>query len=615
MNFFFIAMLLISVSVCTTLWSQSPLPKQWDFRFGGNKSDFLRSVKQTTDGGYVFAGESQSGKTGDKTEDSRGDTDFWVVKTDGNGIKLWDKRFGGKDFEYCQSMQQTTDGGYILAGYSNSTISGDKTEGHWGGKDYWIVKINANGIKQWDKTFGGTNIDQCYAVQQTNDGGYILGGYSVSPVSGNKTATGIGSYDFWVVKTDANGVKQWDKAYGGFSSDVCTALEQTNDGGYILGGTSYSIAGGDKTEAGRGANDFWVVKIDANGVKQWDKTFGGNSYDYLLDLRQTSDGGYILGGHSESGIGGDKTAAARGKTDYWIIKIDGNGIKQWDNAFGGSNFDYLQSLQQTNDGGYILGGYSDSRIGGDKTEDIRGGLDFYPDYWLVKTDGIGSKLWDKTIGGHSYEYFGALEQTTDGGYIIGGASQSGISGDKTESNRGFDDYWVIKLGCPPSAKVLNEGSLDICVAGSVILEADSSYGVKYQWYKNGIKIAGAKSRMYTATEPGLYKVFVGINKDCRQLSSGVTVINSCGIKNVPVTVSPNPSKGIVRITYQSEFTENIKLLVVDQSGKLVFTNTAHVIPGVNQLQINLSSLLNGFYQLQIKTESGMLNNANLVIEK
>ncbi|MBA3647783.1 MAG: T9SS type A sorting domain-containing protein [Chitinophagales bacterium] len=429
--------LALSISIAT---AQTPPGKQWDARFGGTNNESLNSLQQTADGGYILGGWSQSGISGDKTQASQGGYDYWIVKTDADGIKQWDARFGSSDYDFLHSLQQTADGGYILGGYSQSGISGDKTQASQGLYDYWIVKTDANGVKQWDARFGGSSDDYLNSIQQTADGGYILGGWSQSGISGDKTQASQGSYDYWIVKTDANGVKQWDTRFGGSSDDRLWSLQQTTDGGYILGGYSQSGISGDKTQASQGASDYWIVKTDANGVKQWDARFGGSSAEGLWSLQQTTDGGYILGGESISEISGDKTQASQGDYDYWIVKTDANGVKQWDAQFGGSNQDELNSLQQTADGGYILGGWSGSEISGDKTQASQGSSD----YWIVKTDANGVKQWDARFGGNNADGLWSLQQTTDGGYILGGTSSSGISGDKTQSSQGFDDYWIVK---------------------------------------------------------------------------------------------------------------------------------------------------------------------------
>ena len=291
----------------------------------------------------------------------------------------WQNTIGGNSWEVLPSVQQTVDGGYILGGSSISNISGDKTENCLGEQDYWMVKLDATGAIQWQNTIGGNDPDLLYSLQQTADGGYILGGGSISDISGDKTENGIGGSDYWVLKLDATGAIQWQNTIGGNDDDNFISLQQTADGGYILGGWSYSNISGDKTENANGSSDFWVVKLNAAGVIQWQNTIGGNGDDELSSLQQTADGGYFLGGSSDSNISGDKTENRLGMDDYWVVKLDATGGVQWQNTIGGSSYDVLFSLQQTVDGGYILGGYSDSNISGDKTEDSNGG-----DFWVLK---------------------------------------------------------------------------------------------------------------------------------------------------------------------------------------------------------------------------------------
>ncbi|QMU31026.1 T9SS type A sorting domain-containing protein [Adhaeribacter radiodurans] len=422
--------------------------KEWDKTLGGSDLDELTSLQRTIDGGYILGGNSYSEISGDKTEAPRGVGDYWIIKVDATGKKQWDKTFGGISSDFLTSLQQTSDGGYILGGNSLSDISGDKTEASKGSNDYWIIKVDATGKKQWDKTFGGISSDFLTSLQQTSDGGYILGGNSLSDISGDKTEASKGSNDYWIIKVDATGKKQWDKTFGGSDWEELSSLQQTTDNGFILGGHSSSPISGSKTEESKGYLDFWLVKLNATGEKQWDKTLGGNSSDLLNSLQQTRDGGYILGGASVSSISGDKSEVSRGLMDFWIIKVDAAGKKQWDKTLGGNNYDELTSLQQTINEGYILGGYSVSNKGGDKTEDNKGDCFFFEcpgDYWTVKLDATGHKEWDKTLGGPANDAMSSIQQTSDGSYILGGTSSSGISGDKSEDSRGFSDYWLVKI--------------------------------------------------------------------------------------------------------------------------------------------------------------------------
>jgi len=422
--------------------AQNPLVKQWDYRFGGNDADYLYTLQQTTDGGYILGGYSFSGISGDKTQPSWGVSDYWIVKTDSLGIKQWDKRFGGINSDGLYTLQQTSDGGYILGGSSLSGIGGDKTQPSWGGHDYWIVKTDFLGNNQWDKRFGGINSDLLYSLHQTSDGGYILGGYSLSGISGDKTQPSWGGPDYWIVKTDSVGNKQWDKRFGGAGDDALYSLRQTSDEGYILGGYSISDSSGDKTQPSWGGNDYWIVKTDSLGIKQWDKRFGGTAIDWFYFLRQTSDGGYILGGLSNSGIGGDKTQPSWGSLDYWIVKTDSLGIKQWDKNFGGTlEEEEFANITQTSDGGYLVAGTSQSPASGDKTENNLG----FEQTWIVKTDSAGNKQWDKTIITTGQEEYGYAIQTNDECYAIAVFTGGGIGGYKTQASWGLYDYWIVKF--------------------------------------------------------------------------------------------------------------------------------------------------------------------------
>jgi hypothetical protein len=360
-------------------------------------------------------------------------------------VKIWDYRFGGTYYDFLSCFQQTRDGGYILGGYSLSGISGDKTLPLAGIWDYWIVKLDSLGIKQWESDLGGLDNDEMHSIEQTADGGYILGGSSISGIGGDKTQATQGQYDYWIVKTDSLGVKEWDKDFGGIANDFLYSIRQTDDRGYILGGYSLSAAGGDKTQNTVGpAEDYWIVKTDSLGVKQWDKDYGGFLDEKLFCIQQTMDKGYIMGGWSGSGISGDKTQPLWGPTgdhDYWIVKTDLVGNLQWEKAYGGTNNDELYSLQQTFDRGYILGGLSESGISGDKTQATWGGAD----YWIIKIDMNGNMAWDRDIGGTDMEpEFGNIAQTSDKGYVMAGRSASNMGGDKTENNLGIVQTWAVK---------------------------------------------------------------------------------------------------------------------------------------------------------------------------
>jgi hypothetical protein len=412
---------------------------------GGNSDDALTAIALTNDGGLIAGGASYSDISGEKTENGRGQQDFWLVKLSKSGAIQLDKTIGGNSSDYLESMFMTRDGGYFLAGWSSSTISGEKTENSRGSIDYWVVKLDKSGNIQWDKTIGGNDLDYLKSAQQTRDGGYILAGFSYSDASGEKTDDNHseGEADYWVVKLDGAGNIQWDKTLGGIKADFCYAVVQGNDEGYLVAGDSQSDISGDKTGNNKGVADYWIVKLDKFGNVQWDKTIGGNMYDQPAVLQRTVDGGYIIGGSSPSGISGDKTEASKGSTDYWIVKIDVAGNIQWNKTIGGNKAEGLSSLEQTIDGGYILGGYSFSDISGDKTEFHRGEGD--DDYWVVKINGGGNVQWDKTIGGFDNDELADIKEVKRNVYVTGGSSVSDIWAEKEEHSRGYSDYWIVSL--------------------------------------------------------------------------------------------------------------------------------------------------------------------------
>jgi hypothetical protein len=370
-----LALLLVGLGVGKSV-AQAPNDWwEWFKTFGGSGNDEGWSVQQTSDGGFILLGRKESF--------GAGGFDVWLIKTDANGNEQWEKTFGGRYSEWSSSVRQTSDGGFIIVGDTWS----------FGAGDVWLIKTDANGNEQWEKTFGGRYPDRGRSVRQTSDGGFII--------VGETTSFGAGWADVWLIKTDADGNKLWDRTFGGGGSDWGSSVQQTSDGGFILVGYTTSF--------GAGGPDVWLIKTDADGNKLWDRTFGGGGSDWGSSVQQTSDGGFILVGYTASfGAGG---------FDVWLIKTDADGNKLWDRTFGGGGSDWGSSVQQTSDGGFILVGWTWSFGAGG------------PDVWLIKTDADGNKLWDRTFGGSMVDRGFSVQQTSDGGFILVGYTASFGAGD------------------------------------------------------------------------------------------------------------------------------------------------------------------------------------------
>ena len=335
---------------------QEPPATQWIKTYGGSGEDQAYSVQQTNDGGYIIAGFTSSFGTGG--------FDFWVVKTDAVGNMEWNRTYGmftGTE-DRAYSVVQTSDGGYAVAG--STQLRWDRPD------DVLLVKIDAFGNQQWTKTYGGASYDGAYSVIQTSDEGYMLAGYTAS--------FGAGLNDAWLIKTDAFGNMQWNKTYGVSGYDEARCVVQTSDGGYIMAGSlDY---------------EFWLTKMDSDGEKQWNRTYGRTYGGGAYSVQQTSDGAYIAAG---------SWLPPGAQSDFRLLKIYENGTIQWDKTFGGGNQDWAYSVAQTHDEGYIVAGFADS---------------FDQQLWLIRTDENGDMRWNKTYEGEGW----SIMQTTDRGYVVAG---------------------------------------------------------------------------------------------------------------------------------------------------------------------------------------------------
>lgn len=435
----------------------------WEKSYGGKNADYLFDAQPTADNGFILAGSSLSGKTGTKTASNNGDLDYWVWKMDANGKLDWQKSLGGSGFDLLQSIKGTRDGGFILAGTSSSNQGMDKQLDSKGLSDFWVVKLDAKGQEQWQQTIGGSGQEDLLTVIPTRDGGYLLGGSSSSGVAVTspkpslaklgtsktdltlKTESTRGSMDYWIVKLDSKGNVAWQKTYGGRYSDLLRSLEQTKDGGFILGGYSNSPESGDKTAASIGIGDYWVIKTDELGAIEWQNTYGGSGDNQLYVIHQTEDEGYIVGGNTNSpGTLTAKGGSVQSGSDFWLLRLDVKGEVVWSETYNYGKVDILTSLVENSDHSFLVGGYAQSERATTAKGLVQKEAAGINDYIALKVNAKGEAVWEKIVGSGGEDILRKLISTRDGGYLLAGTSNASSSGDKS-TTLGSNDFWVVKL--------------------------------------------------------------------------------------------------------------------------------------------------------------------------
>jgi hypothetical protein len=507
--YYFTSLLLFCI---TTVNAQDIL---WEKSYGGKHAEYLFDAVATPDYGFILAGSSVSKKTGTKNEDNQGDLDYWVWKMDEKGNQDWQKSLGGSGQDRLKSVVLTRDGGYLLAGSSDSSpitskegeSKGDKKGKRIGNVDFWIVKLNAKGGEEWQKTLGGKGHDELNCIVKTKDGGYIIGGSSSSESSPNpskggeyppdagkdtevivKTSAYFGNMDYWVIRMDGEGTILWQKSFGGIYNDELRSIALTDDGGFLLGGSSNSPVysspnlseggghAGGKQDACIGLDDYWIIKLDKDGEEEWQKVIGGSGDDQLQDVHQTQDGNYLLAGYTNSDTGDDKKGSNEDGTDFWLLKLDKTQVIVWQETYNIGKVDVLTSLVENNDGSLLLGGYAQGEIlprplqkrggsGGKNASTALGktkkgtNAETSPalkkgtgDYVALKLNAKGEELWRREVGSAGNDVLKKVFETRDGGYLMAGTSSTSSSkggGQKTSGDRssgiGRQDFWVVKL--------------------------------------------------------------------------------------------------------------------------------------------------------------------------
>lgn len=347
------------------------------------------------------------------------------------------KTLGGSKNESAQAITKTQDGGYAILGYAQSS-DGDVLNKTNDSFDYWLLKFDANDNLQWQKTYGGSENDRGNDIVQTNGGGFAIFGFSQS--NNEDVTENAGASDFWISKLDASGNISWEKSFGFAGVDNGISVIQTNDNGYLLTGVlDVSASGGlgnsKTTHSKHAGGDYWAIKLNTSGDEQWTKFYGGSFTDTPYDVIQTDDNGYIIIGSSDSNDVDIKNN--KGSYDFWVIKISNTGTLLWEKSFGGSQIDEARAITDSGDGNYIIVG--DTRSNDLDVSNNNGAADL----WIIKISPAGDLIWEKTIGGSSFDVGRSISKTQDNGFVISGSSRS-TDGDVT-TNQGQNDAWVLKI--------------------------------------------------------------------------------------------------------------------------------------------------------------------------
>ena len=379
---------LLAFSLSPINSSKSTPPRvEWIKTYGGLRGDVGWAVRQTRDGGYIIIGTTSSY--------GEGEYDAWLIKTDEHGEVEWNRTYGGVRWDVGWSLEETSDGGYILAGETSSWGSG-----HY---DIWLIKLSSRGDEEWSLVYGWPDWDIGYCVKELRDGGYIVAG-----CTRRTRIIGSGYWDALLLRIDPLGRVLWCKTYGGPYEDGAWHVSETRDGGLVVAG--YTTISADRLA------DAWVIKTDEFGDVEWDVVYGGDGDDWLFSIEETEDGYIAAGATGSYGAGG---------YDFWLVKLDGDGEVLWNRTYGGAGSDIGWLVRETKAGGYIIIGGTTSYGKGDW------------DIWVVETDEDGDPLWNQTYGGVGRDRGWCIDETVDGGYILVGYT--------TPKNSKYWDAILLKL--------------------------------------------------------------------------------------------------------------------------------------------------------------------------
>lgn len=475
---------LVYLSIYGSIYTQPAL--NWDTTIGGESYEELNGLCVSDDAIYA-GGSSRSNLAFGNPSDTS--WNILLSKADFNGQILWAKMFGGDRNDRLWALIHTSDGGLLAGGYSWSGISGHKTQPSRGGMDVWLLRLDAQGNLLWEKTYGGSGKDELFSIVEMPQGGFMLGCHSTSNISGEKSESSRGGLDFWLLRIDDTGNILWDKTLGGNGEDQISDLVLLPSGNILASGgtTSLRNTGEVGPDFARGQKDFWILELDTESRQVvWDHRFGGTSDDFAYALCLSNSGKIYLGGRSASYIApptvlnnGKDAPFYGGASDYWLLELNLQGAKQREWSFGGDGLDDLYLLKENYLGQLCLGGVSDSGISGNKTTSNRGKYDF----WVIVLDPETGPVWQKSMGGTDIDAPTQATLFPNGAFLFGGHSQSNAGFEKTNNSFGVNDFWLVSTLCEVAVNIENTTAAPPCSGEPAQLEANAfnCIGCLYQW--------------------------------------------------------------------------------------------------------------------------------------
>ena len=509
------------------------LLKQGQIAIGGSQSDQANSIVQTKDGGYAIAGYTSSFGPGSQA--------VYVTRFFKDGTVRWSKAIGGTGLDMAYSLVQSKDGGSAITGYTNSYAVGIE--------DVYVIKLDSDGAMKWSESIGGSAAEQGKCIINTRDGGYAIGGYTGSFGAG-------GPADMYVIKLTATGAIQWTKTIGGGGDEEAYTIIQAKDGGYALVG--YTNGSG----FGAGNSDVYIVKLDSTGALKWTKTFGGAIGDAGYGICQTSDKGYAVTGYTSN--------FGAGSNDVYVIKLDSTGATMWTKTIGGTKSEIGYSIIQTKDGGLAITGFTNSFGAGSN------------DVYLIKLDAAGNLKWDRAIGGAPSDYGNWIIQNKDGGYTIAGYTDS--------YGAGGDDCYIVVTDS----------------LGNTCMNVESSGGT--EGTGGTVKTGGTASSGGTINfkDSGRVVDALGtLDTICRVIGQG-SGINEVAAALVEIKLYPNPSSQTIYLDFgdQSNFKNStFTISIIDITGRILSASTLE--NPTSKIPFTISGLHSGIYFMQIVSDNGM----------